>query len=248
MMEDRYMIHLSKLTRWSITTRIGSLLFATVCGAVVTLSYTYSYFERTAKHVPIVNLAGRQRMLSQVLFHYADMVHRGQIEDREDLSRFIIQFDNALRVLEEGGSVPVHQTELSPRYSLHLPPPPQDLQPAIDQLRQEWGLVMPPLLIVSSLNVSMDEVRQAFAIVEARTDSLTLAADRVVLAYQIMDEHVSQKIRRVIYLIALCDLLFLLLGVWMTGHYVAERRRTQKTLQQSEQDYRRLLRTRSMRF
>ena len=145
------------LTTWSITTRIGLLLLATVCGAVVTLSYTYSYFERTASHVPIVNLAGRQRMLSQVLFHYADMVQSGQSEDRKDLSRFIVQFDNALRVLEQGGSVPVHQRDLSARHSLHLPPPPPDLQPAIDQLRQEWGLVKPSLLLISTPQASIDD-------------------------------------------------------------------------------------------
>lgn len=233
-------MRLSKLTTWSITTRIGLLLFATVCGAVVTLSYTYSYFERTANHVPIVNLAGRQRMLSQVLFHYADMVVSGQPEDREDLSRFIVQFDDALCVLEQGGSVPLHQTELSARHSLHLPPPPPDLQPAIDKLRREWGLVMPLLLIVSNPQASIEELRKAFAIVKIRTDSLTRAADQVVLAYQGMDASISQRIRWAIYVTALFDLLFLVLGVWMTSHYVTERRRTLKELQQSEQDHRRL--------
>ena len=72
---------------------------------MIGLGAFYWFLHQTAGTAQFMNVAGRQRLLSQQISDYARMVATGQDEDRPALRELLSEFEKALGVLERGGHV-----------------------------------------------------------------------------------------------------------------------------------------------
>lgn len=96
----------------NIATKYSLILLLPMLAAMTVLWEFYSFMEEEQASVPYMNVAGRQRMLSEQLHNYAHMVHLGQEDDRKPLKAMIGTFSGSLDALQYGGHVPELDTEL----------------------------------------------------------------------------------------------------------------------------------------
>jgi len=224
--------------KWTIATKMGFLFLATVCGAAVALAFFYSYFANTAYNVSIVDVAGRQRMLSQVIHNYVHMVYvMRQDEDRDDLRRFVSEFDHVLESLERGnrsGEVTAGCSSGAACHNVTLPPAPPYVMDEIGEVRRLWAKLKPALIQIADKPVTDPRSQEAFELVQSTIDQLTTASDLVVMAFQTGDLALKRQVFVVIIAIGIIDLLLLIAGVWTIRSYVVERRRVEEKLRDSE--------------
>lgn len=91
--------------RRNLQNRLAFLLLLPAGSAIAAIAFFYSFLSRTHADTHFVNVAGIQRMLSEELYSYANMVYQlGQEEDRDPLRALVSKFGSNLRVLEHGGS------------------------------------------------------------------------------------------------------------------------------------------------
>jgi PAS domain S-box-containing protein len=212
----------------TITKQIGFLLLLPTCGALIVLGIFSFFLVQTADDGSFINVAGRQRMLSQQLGAYASMVHIGQEEDRKPLRELVETFDRALDVLEHGGYV-LDRT---------LPPAPPEMQEAIAGVKRLWRDLKVSLFLVADRPKDDLLGEEAYTFVRSGIPLLTEVSNRVVVTFEARGRALREGMLFIFSLIAGLDLALLIIGVWVTKRYVVERRRTEKALQESEERYR----------
>lgn len=205
----------------SITQKISGLLLAAVCGAIVTGVVSYSYFVQTEDDASTINVAGRQRMLSRMLFEYATMVHGGQDEDRETLRLFIAEFDQALEALHAGGTV-LNRTLL---------PAPVEAHEDIQATKQLWGQMKKALLVIADQPVDTPEAVEAFLFVTSSIDQLTDDADKIVTALEARSLRLKRNSKLVIVLTVIFDLALLVIGFWTVRRYIRYKKKASNELE-----------------
>jgi len=88
------------------------VLFVPLLGALIVVWLFYYYIAGTVADAGFIDLASRQRMLSEQIFYSAEAVLRGDNDRIAFLESQINDFDHVLNILIEGGSAMGH--ELSP--------------------------------------------------------------------------------------------------------------------------------------
>ncbi|MEW6756196.1 MAG: PAS domain S-box protein [Candidatus Latescibacterota bacterium] len=209
--------------RSTLARQIAFLLFLTAGGALLTLGIVYRYLSQTATEGAFLNLAGRQRMLSEQLSAYAHMVQMEQQEaDRAPLERLADDFDQVLQALKQGGRVRERD----------LPPAPAELEEEFAAVDELWQQLRPALLSVARQPAGNPEAAAAYARVRTGSPLLTGAADQVVGAYEAWSRGLRQRLLGVLAGIAAFDLFLFFFGLWTVRRYVAERHRTEQELRQ----------------
>lgn len=210
------------------TQKISLALLLPAAGAVLALGLFYSYLAASAADSAFVNVAGRQRMLSQQILAQALSTHDGHAEHRLTLSTLIDEFGRTLKILEQGGAVMGNV----------LPPAPAEIHPAIAVVEAIW-LDQEPLLRRLTDPVSHPHLsRRDVASLEAGIQRLTETSHDVVMAYEAHSRTLSAAMLRNLALIAGFDLVLFGFGVTAARRYLAERRRSEEALRQSEADWR----------
>ena len=214
--------------RFTTTQKISLALLLPAAGTVLALWLFYSYLATTAADSTFVNVAGRQRMLSQQILAQALSVHDGHAEHRPALGALIDEFARTLKILEQGGAVMGNV----------LPPAPAEIRPAIAAAEAIWLDQEPLLRRLADPALRAAASRRDLESLEAGIQRLTEASHDVVMTYEAHSQTLSAGMLRHLSLIAGFDLVLFGLGVAAARRYLAERRRSEEALRRSEADWR----------
>lgn len=208
----------------SIKVKIALLLSLAVSGAVISQVLSYYYFVDTVDDVAIVNIAGRQRMLSQVLSSYAHMVHEGQDEDRQSLLSYAEEFKAALIALEFGGVAHGHRVQ----------PVPEQVHNELNTVKKIWNNTEPLLIILAETPTGDPKSSEAFTSLVPLLEALSSSSDNVVTAMQIRDLSWKKKIRALIVISGAFGLALILISIGLLQRYNKERAKALRELRESE--------------
>ena len=100
--------------RFTISQKIDTLLFLMVFIAAVNVVVLYYYHSHQKDDSHVVNVAGRQRMLSQKISKLALSVANGNESDRQQLATAINLYGTSLTVLEYGGDAMAREIPAAP--------------------------------------------------------------------------------------------------------------------------------------
>ncbi len=226
----RFSIEPAGRIRMILTRKIGFLLLLPVLGALATLGVFYSFHIQTADDAPIINLAGRQRLLAQQLFGYAHMVREGQEEDRATLLDLTNLYDSSLAVIEHGGEI-MGQT---------FPPAPPEVLDEIAEIRKAWRQQAATLRAIARLPAQTPDMEDAYRAAELNTPPLVAAADKVVTALAQRNQTLQRRTLNVLLGSAAFNFLLLLSGIFITRQYITEQKRIEGALRETA-ERRRLL-------
>jgi len=218
--------HIMRLTT---TQKVGLALLIPATGAALALLLFYSFLVDTAADSAFINIAGRQRMLSQQLFASTQMVHQfGHREDQQALRGLIDEFEYSLTALEHGGEV----------LGRTLPSAPQEVQAAIASTRKFWLEQKPGLLRFTDASIRRPELSREYEQIEPAINRLTELSDNVVTTYETRGSVLRTQILLALIAILAFDLMLFLAGVVGARRYLAERKRMDEVLRKSENDWR----------
>jgi diguanylate cyclase (GGDEF)-like protein/PAS domain S-box-containing protein len=214
--------------RLTITQKINLALLVPAVGAVLALLAFYAFLAQTAADSSFINIAGRQRMLAQQLFSYAHMVHIGQEEDRPYLHGLIEEFEHSLTALEHGGEI----------IGRRLPTAPVEVLEEITAVKRLWGEHKKLLLTVAKAPAKHPRSKRAYDELESSIHLLVEMSHGVVSSYEARSEMLRRRMLYTFLAIAVFDAVLFVVGAWAARRYLAERRRAEEALRQSERDWR----------
>ncbi len=190
--------------------KIALLLLVPFLGALAGALVFASYLRTTHASPYTVSVAGRQRMLAAELRDWAMMVQMGQEANRAGLRSRVAQFDEALAVLERGGTVRQGAVE-------RVPPA---LAPALAAVASLWKQVRSDLLIVAEAPRGESRFQAAYERARNRLPQLRDLADRFVVDYVAWQE---RHLRRMIWILSLLvgvNSLVFLTGLWLAWRHI----------------------------
>jgi len=197
-----------------ITERIIILLLLPSFCFLILLVLFYAFIDKTENDTTFINIAGRQRMLSQEMLSLTQMVSAGQKEDRFELQDVMNNFETDLQFLKNGGKLTKKQ---------HLHPAKGEIKKRLSIVKDYWSRLKPSLLLVSE-NTSYDnEFRGAVRMIKTNIGELTKASDDVVFAY---DSRIIQLRHRMLYALLTAAVLgigSIIIAVWVVRRFTNER-------------------------
>jgi diguanylate cyclase (GGDEF)-like protein/PAS domain S-box-containing protein len=208
------------MKRLPITVKAGLVLLVPAIGAFVALGAFYWYLDQTAADASFINIAGRQRMISGQLHHYAQMTHEDHGAGRPALRKLVKLFNRSLTALERGG-------EISGRT---LPPAPTAIANEITEVKRHWRNVRQKLLLIANRPAKDPEAGKAYKLVGPGIQRLLKLSDRVVAAYEVYTRKLRRQILTALVLILLFNLAMLIIGIMATRFYTRERKSTEDSL------------------
>jgi PAS domain S-box-containing protein len=196
--------------RPTLTKKIGLLLLLPFLGSLAGALVFASYLQRTRTSDHVVNVAGRQRMLSAELRDWAHMVSIGQEEDRTGLRSRVEEFEHALVALQRGGRVLEGVVDAVPA----------ELQPELAAVASLWNQLRPDLLTVAEASRGEARFVAAYQRVEQRLPQLRDLAHRFVTAFVARRQRQQRQILRTLGLIAAANFAVFLVGLFLTRRYI----------------------------
>ncbi len=213
----------------SITQKLSILLFIPAAGALIALAIVYAYLTEAADDGAMINLAGRQRMLSKQLYIYADMVNKGHEDERATLIETIGSFDQTLQILEKGGQI----------MDYVIPAVPSEVVDDLDRVRVTWLDFKNAADLVASRPTDDPQARQAFGYITTNTQQLADDSNRLVSAIEAVLHTLKRRMLYVLLAVAVFDLLMLFAGVVLIRRYITKRKQAEDKLQWTTSDLQR---------
>lgn len=193
----------------SLTARVGLIVLASVVLAAVFLTLVLNLLARRENAAAVMNVAGRQRMLTQRMVKEALLIaSSGDAQARYNLSRWRQEFSANLEALRQGD--PAHE----------IPAPPREVRDHLALIAQEWETFATALDTMAGSPTGSSAQQEALSLVVAGETHLLERVDAVVSLYE--EVSVGQERTFGLYLIlyalgggliALLGLLFASLGV-----------------------------------
>jgi two-component sensor histidine kinase len=183
------------------------LLFPVLCAFAVLGFFTYA-FHSMRDDVRIINVAGRQRMLSFELYEWARMVSSGQDEDRPGLGHLIAEFDAALGALRRGGVV----------LGVPIPAAPAEVVPSLTAVDGLWGEIRHDLDSLVAAPRGSSRFRKARRLGPKTFVRLRSLSDQVVSEF----EKRMMRLRGRLLLVLLGSTVFLI-GIFFAGTFFVRR-------------------------
>jgi len=217
------------MAKKSITRKIMLLFLLPGVGTIIVLGFFYSFMQHTAHDADFINIAGRQRLLSQQILVDTHMVVKmGHADDREKLHGLIEHFDHALRALQYGGMVD---------QQFRLVAAPDSMQPHFAAIRTVWAELMPSLRLIAGDVVEGLEQETAYQTIRNRIGELTEASDRLVRAYQTRIERLRSEMFMLLLLSVVIGIGSLLSVIAIVRRYDQERHASEALLEKSRERF-----------
>ncbi|MEE9614807.1 MAG: response regulator [Thermodesulfobacteriota bacterium] len=225
---------------------MGLLLLLPTCAALVAIWIFYNYLDQTSADVQFINMAGRQRMLSQKLGALTQKVQLGQTEAKEQLRENSESFEETLVMMEQGGAL----------MGTVFPPAPEELQDSVGELRSLWEPYKAKLKTIIELSESdvdlivelppVDvEAPRAYAYIHANTAILTEVANRIVTRFEAKSRQHRERMILTLFGVVCFDIFLLIFGVYVIRRYVGERKKVVEELSVAKESAEKATRTKS---
>jgi PAS domain S-box-containing protein len=194
----------------TIVKKVSFLLFLLTLGGILSLAAFFWFLAKTAYDVHFINVAGRQRMLSEQLRNLSYQVRIGSEEDRDPLRDTVDEFDLSLRTLEHGGRI----------MDRVLPPAPPEILDEITEVKRIWDKLKTPILLIATGSAEDPEVHVAYTYAQLNLPLLREASNRIVSAYESRTQTLRKRMLQVVAAIAGIDLVLLVVGTLLTRNYI----------------------------
>ena len=172
------------------------LIFVEIIGVVVMLNEQHT-------DALVINVAGRQRMLSQKMSKYALMIERGDPTAKEELDIASRLFDQSLQGLTAGDA------------ETGLPPASAAMRPSLVAVAEAWSPFHTSIQTLQQLAPHQPEFSQSINYIIANNEDILTKANDMVLGFQLEAEQKTKQLLTFLYIIAFTGLLLFGLVVWM---------------------------------
>lgn len=200
-----------------LATKLGLIFLGFTCLVLISVGVMAWMLDAQKQDAVVINLAGRQRMLTQQIARLALEIERQDSEELRTLLQESQQtFDQTLRALRDGGPAPA----LDGR-AVELP---QTTAPAIlaqiDQVERSWQGFQEQLQVVASAPSGSPELAQAVQVIESSSGELIAQADQLVQLFETQSTARLTTLRQAQLIFLASTLALLGVGVWVTYRYV----------------------------
>ena len=210
---------------------IFTFLGLVVLSGNVIVSYLHSLHSINGA---VINIAGRDRMLSQRIAYYAERVVRGNEEDKMVLASVIDLHHRSFYVLKEGGVAPGMSTEEP------VPPTSGNALPILFDAEDLWLEYKEHAEVIANEETYIDgelnpRVHEALSFLEDKSTEMLRRNDLMVSAYVAMDTQQHHRAQIVAAVVAVVAVLSLLVVGYIVNLLVKSARQNQlKLIAQSE--------------
>jgi len=201
----------------SIQSRFTLLLIAFVLLVVVSVGATFWSLETQKRDASIINLAGRQRMLVQLMTREALEIGLSDSDSHIQILRESIQtFTTTLEALRNGGKAPSQPGEF-----VMLPPTRERrLIDQLEEIQASWQKYLTNLQTILSLPPTTPAFQDALQQVESQSPDLVTKSDTAVRLYEASSTQKIVQLRWIQTIFLACAVIMLATGAWMLRYSV----------------------------
>ncbi|MBF0567145.1 MAG: diguanylate cyclase, partial [Nitrospirae bacterium] len=200
--------------RVSLSNKINVLLFTMAFIAVANLLAIYYYWSVQKYDIKIINIAGRQRMLSQMIIKYAVSVAEGNLTGRKFLDEAINQYDSNLSILYKGGKT-LGVTPGSGN-GVVIPPAPKEMETLFKENMDAW----------ETFKRNVDSVKSGHSLTDALKYSLVNnnaildASNKITQGFEEIAGRNNGYLRDLLLFMTMVDILIFLVGGYKVNRLV----------------------------
>ena len=213
---------------FGFTHRIAIVLLLPVCGALFTLIVFYFYINSTLSDEHIVNVAGRQRMLSEKIFAYSHLMSVNQSEYQKKLQDSMAVFDSSLHALEFGGYVMGQIVPVAPKY----------VKEEIESVKNHWAGLKKKMAMLGGETYQLANLSDVLQTINSDIHQLTVVSDSLVFAFQRGSQSRQQLMLKILAVVVVLNMVLFVFGIVFSKRYIAERTRSMQALKDSEKEWR----------
>jgi len=198
----------------TIDKKIGLLLLMMTLIAAVNLTIVYKFLSSQRYDSHIINIAGRQRMLSQriarlvlTVAHDFDTVKDIKDNDREELLKAIKLYETSLNALNNGGEI----------LGLTIPKSPKSMS---ELFKKNWEIWLP---IKKSAEIALKEqvlhkgFKEAVDNIKVNTDNLLHISNEVTVIYESFFVKKIVFLKKLLFVMLFVDILIIIIG-WILAN------------------------------
>jgi two-component system nitrate/nitrite sensor histidine kinase NarX len=200
----------------SLQSRLSALFITFVLLVLTSVGATFWGVKTQQNDALIINLAGRQRMLVQLMVRLAI----GEQGNGDDAGNMLTDaentFDQTLSALENGGV-----TTYLPDSFVTIPETKNtEIVEALSEVRQSWGEFRASIDGIQAMAQTDIGYSEAIQELEAQSAILAWQADQVVQLYETDSTAKLNGLRTIQIIFLICAFLLLFIGAWMTRQSV----------------------------
>jgi two-component system nitrate/nitrite sensor histidine kinase NarX len=197
----------------SIQTRMGLIFTAFFALAVISVGATYWSIQSQQQDALVINLAGRQRMLSQQMTSLTLQIARsGVAAYGPTLAEAEQAFGQTLLALRDGGPAPYLPGSLVELPATHDPA----ILAQLDQIAQAWQTFRQNLEVITQADPASAEFSAAGQAIEELSPTLLAQTDQAVRLFEAASTRKIAQLRMLQLGFLASSLLLLSLGWWVT--------------------------------
>lgn len=191
--------------RRTIRFTLGVVFAATLLVGGISVATTLHTLHEQRHDAPVVNLLGRERMLTMTLVsHTWALLETGDTTRTVAMARTVEQFEATLGVLHKGGTISYADQRLE------LPPPPEPFPQMLGQVLESWKRLQDGVQEAVRAEVAGLGHERAAGDLHDLADQVVAKLDEAVLVYSQMAQQRTTRLR-------LLQLAFLIAGALTVG-------------------------------
>ena len=160
--------------------------------------------DQSFKAGKLIDLSGRNRMLTQRISFYSMAIANGMKEAVDPMSESITQHEDAVLLIKKGGAF----ADGSIAEGVY-----QDFQKEIDEVEKMWRKFKAQVL--KSQNIQQEDLSTYFSTLSSLSNRMLVTNNRLVKAMVLKSEGKQAKINRVILIMIITNALLILIGVYV---------------------------------